>query len=217
MANKVITSTSSKVLPDWTWEFHGHRCPFMPIGYRMGLTALRELGVERAKDHGVFALVEIGVGHPQTCMADGVMSATGCTYGKLMTERLGYGKMAMILYAPSKSAVRVYLRSEFQDELGKQKFFSYRRQGVEPSDIPVEVTQRAVEAVLGATEEEIFKVERLPDFKFGRPKGSFAKVKCINCGEYVFERYARSVEGKTLCIPCSGYTESRLDSLKGSQ
>jgi formylmethanofuran dehydrogenase subunit E len=189
----------------------------MPIGYRMGLVALRELGVERVKDHGVFALVEIGVGHPQTCMADGVMSATGCTYGKLMMERLGYGKMATILYAAGKGAVRVYLRSQFQDELGKQEFFSYRKRGVEPSDIPTEVTQRAVEAVLGATEEQMFKVERLADFKFGKPKGSFAKVKCAGCGEYVFERYARAVEGKTLCIPCSGYTESRLDPLKGGQ
>ena len=183
----------------------------------MGLVAMRELGVDRVKDHGVFALVEIGVGHPQTCMADGVMSATGCTYGKLMMERLGYGKMAMVLHAPGKGTVRVYLRSEFQDELAKLEFFSYRKRGVEPSEIPVDVVQRAVNAVLGADEEQLFKVDRLPDFKFGRPKGSFAKVKCIRCGEYVFERYARYVEGKTLCIPCSGYIESRLDPLKGSQ
>ena len=183
----------------------------------MGLTAMRELGVGRVKDHGVFALVEIGVGHPQTCMADGVMSATGCTYGKLMMERLGYGKMAMVLYAPGKGAVRVYLRSDFQDELGKQEFFSYRKRGVEPSDIPAEVTQKAVEAVLGATEEQMFKVERVPDCGFGRPRGSFAKVKCTRCGEYVFERYARSAEGKTLCIPCSGYAESHVDLLKGTQ
>lgn len=204
-------------LPDWTWEFHGHRCPFMPIGYRMGLAAMKALGVGRTKDHGTFALVEIGVGHPQTCMADGVMSATGCTYGKLMTERLGYGKIAMILHAPGKGAVRVYLRSEFQDELGKQDFFSYRKKGVEPSDIPVEVTQRAVDVVLGASDEQLFTVEHLRDFEFGRPKGSFAKVKCTRCGEYVFERYARFVGGNALCIPCSGYTESRLDTMKGGQ
>ncbi len=209
--------SKSRLLPDWTWEFHGHRCPFMPIGYRMGLVAMRELGVERVKDHGVFALVEIGVGHPQTCMADGVMSATGCTYGKLMMERLGYGKMAMVLYAPGKGAARVSLRPEFQDELGKQEFFSYRKRGIEPSDIPAEVTQRAADVVLSATEEQMFRVERLPGFSFARPKGSFAKVKCNRCGEYVFERYARVVDGKTLCIPCSGFAESHLDPLKGSQ
>jgi formylmethanofuran dehydrogenase subunit E len=189
----------------------------MPIGYRMGSVAMRELGVSRTKDHGAFALVEIGVGHPQTCMADGVMSSTGCTYGKLLMERLGYGKMAMILHAPGKGAVRVYLRSEFQDELAAQEFFSYRKRGIEPSEIPDGVTQKAVEVVLGAPDEGMFKVERLADFTFSRPKGSFAKAKCDRCGEYVFERYLRMVGGKALCVPCSGYLESHLDSLKGSQ
>ncbi len=189
----------------------------MPIGYRMGLVAMMELGVARTRDHGVFALVEIGVGHPQTCMADGVMSATGCTYGKLMMERLGYGKMAMVLYAPGKGAVRVYLRSEFQDDLGRQEFFAFRKRGVEPSDIPTDITQRAVGLVLTASDEQMFKVERLQDFAFKRPGASFAKVRCSKCGEYVFERYARSADGKTLCIPCSGYVESHLDHLKSSQ
>ena len=204
-------------LPEWTWEFHGHKCPFMPIGYRMGLAAMRELGIARAKDHGVFALVEIGVGHPQACMADGVMAATGCTYGKLMMERLGYGKVAMILHAPGKGAVRVYLRSEFQDELATQDFFAYRKQGTEPSQIPPDVAKRSVDVVLGATEDEMFSIERLPDFSFGRPKGSFAKARCSRCGEYVFERYLRTVEGKPVCIPCSGYTEARPDVLRGGQ
>jgi uncharacterized membrane protein YfcA len=31
--------------PDWAFEFHGHRCPFMPIGYRMGKLAIERLGV----------------------------------------------------------------------------------------------------------------------------------------------------------------------------
>ncbi len=178
---------------------------------------MRELGIERVKDHGVFALVEIGVGHPQACMADGVMSATGCTYGKLMMERLGYGKMAAILFAPGKGAVRIYLRSEFQDELGKQEFFAYRKRGVEPSDVPSEVTNRAVDMVLEAPEETMFSIERLPDFRFERPKGSFARARCSRCREYVFERYLRTVDGMPMCIPCSGFTEPRPDMLKGTQ
>lgn len=189
----------------------------MPIGYRMGKVAMRELGIERVRDHGVFALVEIGVGHPQACMADGVMAATGCTYGKLMMERLGYGKVAAVLYAPGKGAVRVSVRADFQDELGKQEFFAYRKRGVEPSEVPGDVTQRAVDVVLQATDERLFAVERLPDFTFTRPKSSFAKAKCSKCGEYVFERYVRTVDGKPLCIPCSGLAETRLDAVKGGQ
>jgi len=212
-----MTGTKKFEIPEWAWEFHGHICPFMPIGYRMGIRAMKELGIERVRDHGAFAFSEMGVGHPQTCMMDGTMAATGCTYGKLMMERLNYGKVASILFAPDKGAVRIYLRSEFQDELGKFEFFAYRKKGVEPSDIPKDVTAKVVDMVLEASDEDMFKVERLPDFTFSRPKGSFAKVKCSKCGEYVFERYIRTVDGKPQCIPCSGFTESRLDALKGMQ
>jgi len=150
-------------------------------------------------------------------MMDGVMAATGCTYGKLMMERLGYGKVAIILYAPAKGAVRLYLRSEFQDELGKQEFFAYRKKGIEPSDVPADVTNSAVKVVMEASDAEMFKVERLPDFAFSRPKGSFAKVKCSKCGEYVFERYARTVEGRPMCIPCSDYAQTWANVMKGVQ
>lgn len=212
-----MTYEAQITLPDWTWEFHGHRCPFMPIGYRMGVVAMREMGIGKVKDHGAIALVEMGVGHPQTCLMDGVMSATGCTYGKLMMERLNYGKVATLLHVPGKGAVRVYLKSDFQDLLGKEEFFDYRKKGVEPSDIPFEVTERTISLVMKAKEEDLFKIERLPDFSFVRPKGSFSKVKCSMCGEYVFERYVRTKDGKPACIPCSGFTESRLDPMKGMQ
>ncbi|MFA5311877.1 MAG: FmdE family protein [Methanomassiliicoccales archaeon] len=212
-----MTDTIKFEIPKWVWEFHGHICPFMPIGYRMGMLAMKELEMERVKDHGAFAFSEMGVGHPQTCMMDGTMAATGCTYGKLMMERLGYGKVATILYAPGKGAVRIYLRSEFQDELGKFEFFAYRKKGVEPSDIPPTVTEKVVNFVLEAKDEDMFKVERLPDFTFSRPKGSFAKAKCSKCGEYVFERYLRTVDGNAMCIPCSERKQAWVDVLKGQQ
>jgi len=204
-------------IPDWVWEYHGHICPFMPIGYRMGQIAMRELGVQRIGDHGAFGLSEMGVGHPQTCMIDGFEAATGCTYGKLMMERLNYGKAACILFVPGKGAVRVYLKSVFQDELGKQEFFVYRKKGIEPSQIPREVTDTVVTLVLSTPEDEMFTISNLPDFTFGRPKSSFAKTKCSNCGEYVFERYVRMVDGKPYCIPCSEYTQTWVNVLKGVQ
>jgi formylmethanofuran dehydrogenase subunit E len=204
-------------IPDWVWEFHGHLCPFMPIGFRMGAIALRELKTGHIGDHGAFAFSEMGVGHPQTCMMDGFMAVTGCTYGKLMMERLNYGKVACILFVPGKGAVRLYLKSEFQDELGKEEFFAYRKKGTEPSLIPPAVTQKVVDMVLNSPEERLFTVEKLPDFAFSRPKPSFAKTKCSRCGEYVFERYVRMADGKPVCIPCSDYTQSWVNVLKGIQ
>lgn len=35
-------------------------------------------------------------------MNDGIMIATGCTYGKLGMDKLHYGKAAFVLYHPQK-------------------------------------------------------------------------------------------------------------------
>lgn len=194
-------------IPEWAWEFHGHHCPFMPIGFRMGTIALRELGIGKVADHGVYALPEIGIGHPQTCMADGIQVATGCTYGKMLMERTDYGKIAFTLFAPGVGAVRVATQTGFQDTLGSYEFFAYRKRGIEPSQIPWEVTGPAVEYVLTTPEDQAFLLSRPEDITFSRPKNSFAKVRCEDCGEYVFERYIRIRDGKHLCIPCSHYRD----------
>lgn len=198
-------------IPAWAFEFHGHRCPFMPIGYRMGQIALRELGVERERDSQLQALSETGSGHHNTCMEDGIQTATGCTYAKRNMEHLDYGKAAMVLYHPrhqDKGAVRVSLKPEAFDELGKFEFLDYRKKGTRPSDIPLKVSQDIVDWVLSRSDEELFNVERLPDFTFHKPMPkTFAKVKCINCGEYVFEPQIHIVKGEPHCIPCSGYRD----------
>ena len=192
-------------VPEWTYEFHGHHCPFMPLGYRMGELAMKELGVTREKDHGFFVIPELGVGHPQTCLLDGIQAATGATYGKSLMERTFWGKMAATFYHPDKGAVRISLRPEFLDDFGKVEFFGYRMKGVEPSKIPAEVADAALAWTDAQPDERVFKIEPQKEYTFKRIKGSFNKVKCSQCGEYVFERYVRIVNNEPRCIPCSGY------------
>jgi len=97
------------------------------------------------------------------------------------------------------------LRPEAFDELGKFEFMAYRRKGLQPSKIPQEVVQEVVDWVLSRDEKDLFSVERLPDFVYQRPgPNPFEKVKCTKCGEYVFEKYVRLVQGQPRCIPCSG-------------
>jgi formylmethanofuran dehydrogenase subunit E len=192
-------------IPEWAWEFHGHRCPFMPLGYRMAKRAMQELGVEHEKDHGFHVIPELGVGHPQTCLMDGIQIATGATYGKSLMEKTFWGKLAAIFYKPGKGAIRLSLKPDFLDEFGKMEFFAYRKRGVEPSQIPADVTDTAVSWTDARPDDRVFKIERLPDYEFTPVKGSFNKVKCVKCGEYVFERYVRLVNNEPHCIPCSGY------------
>ena len=209
-----IKMKTQYVPPEWAFEFHGHLCPFMPIGYRMGRLAMEYLGVEREKDHGFFVFPEIGEGHPQTCMVDGMQVATGATYGKVLIEKTNhgkfatfYGKLAATFYHPQKGAVRYSLKPDFIDAMGKFEFFTYRKNKVEPSQIPQNVTDEVINWVYEQADDFMFKVEAKPDFKYTPAKGSFNKDKCSICCEYVFERYLRIKDGKPVCIPCSGYHE----------
>jgi formylmethanofuran dehydrogenase subunit E len=191
-------------LPEWTFDFHGHRCPFMPIGYRMGTLALEKLEVGKSLNHEMHVFSEMGVGHPQGCMQDGIMAATGATFGKGMIEKLNYGKVAAIFWHPDKEdAVRIVLKNEFQDKLSPHEFFKYRKQGLEPTEIPEEVRKDIIDIVLHASNEDLFTIINLSGFKYAPVKGSFNKAKCEACGEYVFERYLRVKDGKKVCIPCS--------------
>lgn len=191
-------------VPEWLFEFHGHKCPYSVMGYRMGTVALRELGMERCYDHDLFVFSEMGVGHPQGCMQDGIQASTSATFGKGQMHKLYLGKVAATFFNQEKGAVRIFFRNEFMDKLGSYEFFKFRKQGVAPSKVPPQAAQEVVDALLKATEEELFEVERVPDFNFKPVPGSFNKAKCEVCGEYVFERYLRIKDGKAVCLNCSG-------------
>jgi formylmethanofuran dehydrogenase subunit E len=158
--------TTQFIPPEWAFEFHGHECPFMPIGYRMGKLAMAYLGIKREKDHGFFVFPELGEGHPQTCMMDGMQVATGATYGKVLIAKTFYGKLAATFYHPGKGAVRYSLVPDFIDALSKFEFFVYRKKGIEPSQIPAVVRQEIIQWVYDQPDEAIFKVEARPDFTY---------------------------------------------------
>ncbi len=86
-----------KELLEMGLKFHGHKCPAMPMGLRAGLTAMEKLGVSKAPDGQLMAIVELDENHCATCFADGVQVATGCTYGKGNITRTGYGKWGLTL------------------------------------------------------------------------------------------------------------------------
>ena len=198
-------SANRNVPPEWAFTFHGHRCPFMPLGYRMGLLALDALGVQRDPDHTLHVICELGEGHPQTCLMDGIQIATGATFGKTLVEKTYWGKLAATFWHPGKTATRYALKADFLDTFGKLEFFAYRKRGIEPSQIPAAVTQEAIDWTLGQADAAVYAIKERADFAYQPPKGSFNKSLCSKCGEYVFERYVRYQDGKPVCIPCSGY------------
>ena len=202
--------TTEHIPPEWAFEFHGHRCPFMTIGYRMGKLAMARLGVEHEKDHGFFVFPELGEGHPQPCMMDGMQIATGATYGKHLIAKTFYGKLAATFYHPQRGAVRFSLKPDFMDAMGKFEFFVYRKRGVEVSQIPAAVRNEIIQWVYDQPDEALFKIEMKPGFKYTPVESSFNRTRCSVCGEYVHDRYVRMKDGQPVCIPCSGYEKQVL-------
>jgi len=190
--------------------FHGHKCPAMPIGLRAGVVAMKRLGVERAPNKELRVESETGEGHAMGCFLDGVMSATGCTYGKGNVEKLGFHKLAFSLIDDHIGrAVRVVVKPEVIEAGLAGPFVALRRQGIAPQEIDADVVDPLVDGVLSRAEGELLEVGDLFDVPMSKSSSTFGLVRCARCGEAVFLGGARvGGDHETLCIPCSGYVDT---------
>jgi formylmethanofuran dehydrogenase subunit E len=185
-------------------KFHGHKCPAMPLGLRAGTAAMNALGAERSKDKELVMLVETGNDHAAGCFVDGLMTVTGCTYGKSNIKKLYYGKMAFTLIDTKRQkAVRVQLKPEFFGKMLQSPFVQQRKQGVPPQDIPATITDPLVEGVMNRAEEEFLVISPVFDYPLEKGKGNFDTDICEVCGERVFVHKLQQVNGKKVCIPCA--------------
>jgi formylmethanofuran dehydrogenase subunit E len=194
---------------DVAMKFHGHRCPAMPMGLRAGLKAMEVLGVERAKDKELFVLSETGKGHAAGCFLDGIMTATGCTYGKSNVQKLYYNKLAFTLIDQKTGrSVRVSVKPDFFEKALNSPFVQKRKEGVSPQDIPPEITDPLVDKILSVPVEEFLEIDEIKQVTVEKKAGIFEAKRCDSCGELTFVNKLRHApDGKMLCIPCSGYGE----------
>lgn len=183
---------------------HGHKCPAMPMGLRVGAAALNALGVDRAKDGQLLALVELGEDHCATCFADGVQMVTGCTLGKGNIKKLHYGKWGVtVVDVATGRAVRVTPKAEAMLANKKSAFFKeYREKGVPASKVPSDVVDPLVQGALGAPDEKLLSIGKVFTYKVPAKPHSFESIVCDQCGEMVVEGYARIVGAKKVCISC---------------
>jgi len=175
------------------------------MGLRAGLAALEALGVPRAADGQLTALVEIDRDHCATCYADGVQMATGCTFGKGNIQKLGYGKFALTLIDnKTKRSVRVVTRPETIQRSKESEFIGYRKQGVPASKIDPALSEPLIETMMSAPTEAMFIVEAVKEYNLPAPRPhDFNTIICAECGEVAVERYARVKNGKVVCMPCA--------------
>lgn len=185
-------------------RFHGHKCPAMPMGLRVGAAAMNALDVERAPDGQLLALLEIGENHCATCFADGVQVITGCTFGKGNIKKLEYGKWAVTLVdRASGRAVRANARAEAMANNKKTTFFSeYREKGIPASKVPDDVVEPLVVNVINAPQDNLVSVSEIFHYTIDDYPHSFASFVCDECGEMTAEPYGRIAHDKHVCLTC---------------
>jgi len=187
-------------------KFHGHRCWASVAGVRVGLAALRTLGVKRSGGTQLYGIVEIGEDHGGMCFGDGVQYATGCTFGKGNIRKEPYGKLTLTLIDKATDrSVRVSYRPTLQKQIAESAFMRKRGMGIMPDEIPLEEQMELVNMVWGAPEPDILNIGEITPYKREWFPEVLGFKPCESCGELTAHAYLRVVGAKHVCIPCSGY------------
>ena len=157
-------------------EFHGHLCPGLLIGYRAATIALDRLGVKRAEDEELVAIVE-----NDSCSVDGVQFLTGCTFGKGNLFFRDHGKQVFtVARRPNGDGIRLALRPGVME--GKDR-------------------ESLIDDFLEKRDEDLFDIE-MSAVDLPEEAEIHQSVICDECGEAVMETKTKQLNGKVLCIPC---------------
>lgn len=165
-------------------EFHGHECPGLAVGYRVAQIALKELGVERAQDEELVAIVE-----NDACGVDAIQVLTGCTLGKGNLLYRDYGKQVYTIgNRKNREAIRIVVKSVgWRQELEK---LGLNREG-------------RIRFILELQKDDFCTVQKIP-LEFPERARIYKSWTCAECGESVMEARLRVKDGEFVCIPCAG-------------
>ncbi len=186
-------------------KFHGHKCPAMPMGLRVGAAAMNALNVERAKDGQLMAFVDLGDDHCATCYGDGLQVIMGTTFGKGNLKKTHKGKWAVtVVDRATGRAVRVTPKAEAMLNNKKTAFFTdYRMLGKPASIVPDEIVDPLVNGVMNAPAEMLLNVSDIFHYDLQPKKDSFDSFVCEECGEMTVMEYGRIKGDKKVCMDCA--------------
>jgi formylmethanofuran dehydrogenase subunit E len=183
-------------------EFHGHLCPGLAIGFQAARTLMERLGVRRAPDEELLAIVET-----DACGADAIQVVTGCTFGKGNFIFKNYGKHAFSLVDRKRGkAIRVSLRPDAfkADPEHLSLFERVQKDEASPRELAQfrKLQQQRTQKIIEADAESLFKIEDVsPDIP---PKARIMEsATCDFCGEPTKKDLLRKIDGKKACIPCA--------------
>ncbi|MEW6218439.1 MAG: FmdE family protein [Thermodesulfobacteriota bacterium] len=183
-------------------RFHGHACPGLALGFRVGLLALGRLG-PRPRDEELVAVVE-----NNSCAVDAIQVLTGCTFGKGNLIFRDLGKQVYTFFSrPQGEALRIVVSWQPPPESAAETEAWVRYAAGDRSPAVTDLVQqrksRKLAAILAASEAELLTVRTVVADP-PPPAVILPSRTCQRCGEQVMETRARVREGRIVCIPCAG-------------
>ncbi len=98
-----------------TARLHGHKGPFLVLGYRAGRKAVEILKPETEFD--LVAILYIPSITPYTCIADGVQGATRCTLGKGNIAIINSDEFKIVFEKKSGEKLIIWLDRDFIEKI----------------------------------------------------------------------------------------------------
>jgi formylmethanofuran dehydrogenase subunit E len=183
-------------------QFHGHTCPGLAIGFQAARTLMKRLGVRKAPDEELLAVVET-----DACGADAIQVMTGCTFGKGNFVFKNYGKHAFSLMDRGKGkGIRVCLLPDVFESDPEYLPLSKKVQRDEASAKETkrfrQLQQDRVQKILEAKSESLFKIEEISADIPAKARIVESGI-CDLCGEPTKADLLRKMGSKKICIPCA--------------
>lgn len=180
-------------------DFHGHTCPGLAIGFRATELAMEALGVPRAADEELLAIVE-----NNACGIDAVQTLAGCSFGKgnLIFRDLGK-QVYTFMRRRDGAAVRVAVKygSTFDPDYSalKERINSGTASPADRERYSAAMKKR-IQNILNA-KEDVFEVKNVT-LELPPAASIYQTLQCTKCGEGVMEPRARLQSGQIVCLPC---------------
>lgn len=190
-------------------DFHGHLCPGLLIGYRASKAGLARLGIERARDEEVVAVVE-----NDACGVDAVQYLTGATFGKGNLIFKDLGKHAFSFFSRDRDkSVRVVLQPQAIDDETRGEIrrrlaaATTAEERAEAEQKMAAARERAIESLLAKADDELFWFKAVQG-ELPAPARVLPAIICDHCGEGVMESRVAMRQGHCVCLTCAAQLDA---------
>ncbi|UOY10541.1 FmdE family protein [Methanonatronarchaeum sp. AMET6-2] len=198
-------------------KLHGHLCPMLVLGVKVGVDGLSQLDTDHKGMEDVVVLVETN-----SCFTDGIQLTTGCTFGNNALIYRDYGKTAATIIQRGEKALRYhyedydYIEKNYPEAYELFETVVVEREGTQKEQKMLR--EKWMETALDLINKplnEMFKIEKTSStdhLDLPEKAPIFEDRFCIECGEKIMaEKAVETAENRYKCIPCSNGNYIQLD------